>query len=365
MRKQYKKEIRRRKRKLWRKYKIDLEDPKAAAKYVKIVQGVSTHDVSTFKKMNGTYTLPGMETADFLLDSHFPEASPIRSVRHQHVARSSREIEELCEEWITPDLVIGALRKFKAKKSPGPDGLKPVIFPYLSKTVVATITFLYKACIALHYTPIKWRESKVIFIPKPGKPTYDSPKSFRPICLSNYLLKGMERLAVLRMDVKIKSNPIHSRQHGFRSDRSTETAISEVASYIEKHTMTRQFCVGVFLDIRGAFDNIRPQCVYDALKKHGVDKDLADWYLDYLLHRDLFYTLGGITTSRTISRGFPQGGVASAKFWLLAFDGAVEIINSQEIKGTAFVDDCSGLYGGRSMGHVGTAKCSAHAGQIN
>ena len=110
--------------------------------------------------------------------------------------------------------------------------------------------------------------------------------------------------------------------------------------------LSRQFCVGVFLD------NILPESVYDSLKKHDTDHDMAEWYLDYLKHRNMFFTLDGSVIARTIGRGFPQGGVASAKFWLLAFDGAVEIINSQDIKGTALADDCSGLYGGRSISHL-------------
>ena len=79
---------------------------------------------------------------------------------------------------------------------------------------------------------------------------------------------------------------------------------------------------------------------------------MAAWYLDLLKHRDIHYEIGGITVSKTINRGFPQGGVASAKFWLIAFNGAVEIINTGDVKGTAFADDCAGLYGGNNLGHL-------------
>ena len=108
----------------------------------------------------------------------------------------SEEVGRGLSGWINTELVKAALKKFKAKQSPGPDGLRPVIFPYLPPNVIKVLTFLYQACVVLHYTPIKWRESKVIFIPKPGKNAYDNPKAYRPISLSNYLLKGLERLAV-------------------------------------------------------------------------------------------------------------------------------------------------------------------------
>ena len=53
---------------------------------------------------------------------------------------------------------------------------------------------IYRACFYLEYTPTPWKDTKVIFIPKPGKEDYNQAKSFRPISLSNYLLKGLERL---------------------------------------------------------------------------------------------------------------------------------------------------------------------------
>ena len=79
---------------------------------------------------------------------------------------------------------------------------------------------------------------------------------------------------------------------------------------------------------------------------------MADWYLGYLLQRNLFFTLGQETVAKSIGIGFPQGGVASAKFWLVAFNEAVEIINSCGIVGTAFADDCAVVYGGTNMGHM-------------
>ena len=50
--------------------------------------------------------------------------------------------------------------------------------------------------------------------------------------------------------------------------------------------------------------------------------------------------------------GFPQGGVCSAKFWLIAFDYAIKIINRHNIEGNGYADDCSALYGGPSLDHA-------------
>ena len=37
-------------------------------------------------------------------------------------------------------------------------------------------------------------------LPKPGKPNYDEVKSFRPISLNSFLLKGLERLVLWELE---------------------------------------------------------------------------------------------------------------------------------------------------------------------
>ena len=44
--------------------------------------------------------------------------------------------------------------------------------------------------------------------------------------------------------------------------------------------------------------------------------------------------------------GFPQGGVCSAKFWIIAFDEAAKILNSNGVNGELFADDGNGIIGG-------------------
>ena len=109
----------------------------------------------------------------------------------------------------------------------------------------------------MHYiTPKRWRDTKVIFIPKPGKTSYRLAKSFRPISLSNYFLKGLKRLAAWRMDESLVDFPIHKKQHGFQVGRSTESALSNTVNHIEKFVFQHQYALGIFLDIRSAFDSI-------------------------------------------------------------------------------------------------------------
>ena len=52
--------------------------------------------------------------------------------------------------------------------------------------------------------------------------------------------------------------------------------------------------------------------------------------------------------------GFPQGGVCSAKFWIIAFDPAIEIINQDGIFGQGFADDYAAMIGGEDLTAITT-----------
>ena len=58
-------------------------------------------------------------------------------------------------DWITDELTMQAMMGFQAKKSPGPDGLKPIIFQHLPINMIKYINFIYKACVSFSFTPTK------------------------------------------------------------------------------------------------------------------------------------------------------------------------------------------------------------------
>ena len=95
------------------------------------------------------------------------------------------------------------------------------------------------------------------------------------------------------------------------------------------------------MDIQAAFDTIQPTTIRQALEDRGVDKLITNWYFNYLTHRNITTSYNGDKASGTIGIGFPQGGVCSAKFWIILFNRAIEIINQYGIMGTGFADDCS------------------------
>ncbi len=53
---------------------------------------------------------------------------------------------------------------------------------------------LYRLTIASGKLPSWWKKMRVVFLPKAGKEDCAAAKSYRPITLSNFVLKGLERI---------------------------------------------------------------------------------------------------------------------------------------------------------------------------
>ena len=264
----------------WRHYVTETENEHLMSRLSKVAQHRDRAQLHTLKKSDGTFTAPGVDTLRELSRSHFPAAS--QDLPHDTYDSSRvlerEEIAQQYTEFLTISKVKASLGKFHPYKAPGPDGLKAIVFQYLPDIVFEYIWVLYTACVYLRYTPRLWQQSLVVFLPKPGKPNYVLGKYFRPIVLSNNILKGLERIFTWRMDDLLPYYPIHDRQHGFTKGRSTESAISNTVDYIERCLFRRQHCIGVFLDISSAYDSINIQHIRESLYKHGADVDLVEWY---------------------------------------------------------------------------------------
>ena len=333
----------------WRELQQDIGNISEMNMFRKIIQSTNRVSLGTLKKGDEEYTIPGEDTIDYLSKVHFKKATALRGTPKSRVTTTRRQVLEWDDCYLTTDKIQEAINSFKSKKSPGTDGIHPLVLQHLPTEAIKYLEIIYRICLLIGYTPTKWKECKVVFIPKPGKDTYDSAKSWRPISLTNYLLKTLEKICSWHMDEMLVTHPVHTRQHGFRSDRNTETSLSNVVNYIEKYIYNGQHVLGVFLDIQAAFDTIDPDKVKVSLSEHGGEQKLVNWYHNYIKHRNLHIQIKGCNKVLSTDTGFPQGGVCSAKFWIIAFNEAIEILNTHGVHGNGFADDCVALIGGENL----------------
>jgi hypothetical protein len=103
---------------------------------------------------------------------------------------------------------------------------------------------------AYGFIPMAWRQVKVTFIPKHGKSDYTEAKVYRPISLSSFLLKTMEKIVDRHIrDRALRSQPLHLNQYAYQTGKSTETALHNVVTRVESAIEHKDIALGAFLDI--------------------------------------------------------------------------------------------------------------------
>ncbi len=82
---------------------------------------------------------------------------------------------------------------FMPYEVPDPDGIYPVCLQKLLDIIIKYLTKVFRGPLAMDHIPVPWKDVRVVLIPKPGKEACLT-KSYRPISLSSFTLKTLERL---------------------------------------------------------------------------------------------------------------------------------------------------------------------------
>jgi hypothetical protein len=207
-----------------------------------------------------------------------------------------------------------------------------VLIPYLAK--------IFRAHLVNGYVPDIWRQVKVVFIPKPRRNSYGGPRDFRPISLTSFLLKTMQRLVdrFLRDEIPVLK-PLHPNQHAHQVGKSVEMALHQLMVWDEKTLDRQEIALGIFLDIEGVFNNTSYDSMCAALAKHGVHYTTVRWFRATLEVRQAMATLGGLCRSVGVSTGCPQGGVLSPLLWCLVVIELLARLNEGGVYTRGYADD--------------------------
>ena len=397
----FRSQVKKTEKEAWEKYCTNVASAPEASRINKALTATATGtaELGAIKRPDGQYTACNEEILELLLKEHFPgfarqatqeesrtattitagpstssamtittvgradgtpvtgpDPEPISTVR----AQGTRSDWPLGNQVVSLERLEWAINSFKPFKAPGPDGIYPkmlqVALPFIGRPLVNMI----KACIALSIIPTEWGKTKVTFLPKPGKSDYGTPKAFRPISLTSYLLKTAEKLVDKHLkEGALKRKPIHRCQHAFRAGHSTEVALHQLLRTTEKALFRREVVVAGFMDIEGAFNQTPTNVMGSAMRRFGVEKPIRRWIIQMLANRQLVASRGSATLSGSVNRGCPQGGILTPLLWCMAVDDLVEELDSRGLDVVAYADDITFLAASkRQMIETATALAS-------
>lgn len=243
---------------------------------------------------------------------------------------------------VTESEVKDAIWRIGPNKSPGMDGITGTILRKSWPIIREGLVKLYDDCLRIGEFPSPWKNANMVLIPKGQESDPRLTKSYRPISLLPVLAKVLETLIVSRLEEETGLNLI-TEQHGFTREKSTTTAICELTRWSE--LCPNKHVLATFLDITGAFDNVRWKSILNKISNMGAKSRTIKMVKSYLVSRTATLKIEETITSRTLTKGCPQGSQLGPTLWKAAMASLAEKTKEKGVKWIFYADDIAILAG--------------------
>lgn len=347
----FKKQIRIAKRESWRLHCLSLGSVSAMSKAIKMLKREKNTVLGPVKDLDGRYTDTPQKTLECMLTAHYPRCNNDLTTQAISGATLFSDLNDvLAKEVITEEKVRLAIHSFQPFKSPGADNIYPVMLQITAQELSPILVKLFRACLIFGYTPRGMREARVVFIPKPGKTDYRETGSFRPITLTSFLLKTLEKMVLWYLQggaERLLDREPH--QYAYRAGLSTDTALHRLTAEIEKSVFSQRFALAVFMDIKGAFSHLSHASIISALRESNCHWVIVRLIIFLLRNQLITASLSGCEIRKRATRGCPQGGVLSPKLFSLVVDRLLRDFREGAVRVQAFADDICAVVRGTNI----------------
>ena len=239
--------------------------------------------------------------------------------------------------------ILDIISKLPNKPSSGYDKISNNLLKEIKSEIAVPLVQLFNKSMSHGKFPNAMKVSEVVPLHK-GK-SKKIPENYRPISLLVTISKVLEKIIYKRVyDFLHQNGSLYQSQYGFRSNHSTDNAVTELMGDVLKNLENKKHTLTIFLDLSKAFDTLEHDMIYKKLSKYGIRGTCLEWFKSYLSDRTMSLKCRTasspkeiISDSFEVKYGTPQGSCLGPLIFLIYCNDLH--LNLNHTKCIQFADD--------------------------
>ena len=190
------------------------------------------------------------------------------------------------------------------------------------------------------------KSSRIVPIHKAG--SRECCDNYRPITLLSTISKIVEKIvATCLVAHLVNDNLLTPNQYGFQRGKNTEQNLIHVINHISTALNDGNYCIGIFLDLKKAFDVCSHEIRLKKLKHLGVKNRALEWFHSYLSNRSQQVDIeGNLSDPKIIDISVMQGSILGPILFLCYIN---DLPGASNLMTCLFANDTQGLAQGKHL----------------
>ncbi len=154
----------------------------------------------------------------------------------------------------------------------------------ISPALLPALTHIINTSFLTGIFPTAFKQARVTPLLKKLTLNTSLFENYRPISLLPFIAKTLERVVFNQVSLFLsQNNKLDTKQSGFRSGHSTETALLSVTEALRIAKANSKSSVLILLDLSAAFDTVNHQILLSTLSSLDITGIPLRWFESYLL----------------------------------------------------------------------------------
>jgi hypothetical protein len=242
---------------------------------------------------------------------------------------------------------INIINNLEPKSSTDINGISNKLIKFVKYEIDKPLVHLFNLSLSTGVFPKQLKTCRTIPIFKSGDRCQCD--NYRPISLLSSISKVLEKAVANRLVQHLADNNIlYKGQFGFQSKVSTVHHILKLTNYVAEQLNNKNYVVGIFLDLKKAFDVVPHDILLKKLNKMGINGIAHKWFENYLSGRSQRVEIDGFLSELCeIAISIMQGSILGPILFLCFIN---DFPSCTELLSLLFADDTAGLAAGPELG---------------